>query len=105
MAPRVAPKKAPAGENAPTDQAVLAERLHRVLGARRVVLARGREERTERQAVEPDETDPRESGQTRDGAHAASAPLCSSSSSTRSPSQSNPFVSAASARPGRTIRT
>src|SRR5579862_3940601 len=105
MAPRVAAQQAPAGKDGAAHEAMAPERLYGVLGARRVVLAGGREECAERQPVEPDEADPEPGGYARDRAHAARAPVCSSSSSTRSPSQAKPFVSAASTRPGRTIST
>src|SRR5690242_16173234 len=105
MAPRVTAQQSPAREDAAAHEAMATERLHRVLRARGVVLAGGREERAKRDAVEPDEADPEERGRAGHDRHAATAPVCSSSSSTRSPSQSKPFVSAASTRPGRTIKT
>ena len=88
-----------------TGKTMLAQRLHRVLGARRVVLASGREQRAERQSVGPDQADPKLARQAHHGVHAARTPVCSSSSSTRSPSHAKPFVSAASTSPGRTIST
>ena len=93
----------PAMSAAP-DEAVPPERLHRVLRTGRVVLARRREQRPEGRAVQPHETDPEIGRRAQDDVHAA-AFVIDSTSSTRSPSQSNPFAATASGRPVRTIRT
>src|SRR5262252_2973166 len=104
VAPRVAAEEAPAGHRAAAEEPVLPERLDRVLRARGLVLARRREERAERHPVRPDEADPEIGRRAEDGVHAA-AFVWPSTSSTRSPSHSNPFAETASGRPGRTIST
>ncbi len=90
--------------SAAADEPVLPERLHRVLRAGRVVLARRREERPEGRPVQPDEPDPEIGRRAQDDVHAA-AFVIDSTSSTRSPSHSKPFAATASGRPARTIST
>src|SRR6266568_3193664 len=98
MAPRVAAQEAPAREEEAAREPLLPHRVDRVLRARRVVLARRREERPERDPIEPDERDT-------EPVHHAACFVIASTSSTRSPSQSNPLAVTASGRPGRTIST
>src|SRR5437762_14371942 len=95
VTPGVAAEQPPAGEYRPLQDPVLAQSVERVLRAGRVVLAAVPQQRADRPAVDVDETH-------REVLHAAAFP---STSSTRSPSHSAPRSSAASARPGRTIRT
>src|SRR5205823_11817671 len=85
-------REAPTGLERALHEPVLVHRVERVLRAGRVVLAaRRREERRSEVPPEPD-----------DELHAATF---ESTSSTRSPSQSNPCASAASASPGRATST
>src|SRR6267154_2467835 len=98
MAPRIAAKKPPAGEERAAHEPLLPYRVNRVLRAGRVVLARRREERPEGDPVEPDE-------RYAEPVHQAACFVIASTSSTRSPSQSNPLAVTASGRPGRTIST
>src|SRR6185295_8126928 len=94
--PGIAAQQAPAGEHGPLEQSELLVRVDRILRAGRVVLALAdSKERRKREAVHPDSADP-------DVPHAAALPR---TSSTRSPSQSNPFAATASGMPGFTIRT
>src|SRR5260370_12520518 len=97
-APGIAAQQSPPGEQRAPQQAFLPYRVDRVLRAGRVVLARGRKERTERDAIEPDGRDP-------EPIHQAAAFVMPRTSSTRSPSHSNPSAATASGKPGRTINT
>src|SRR5262245_62073001 len=99
LAPRMAAEEPPAGLRRALEDAVLADRVHRVLRAARVVLAAHGEERRDQQLVQPDRED-------RERPHAA-LPIAAlpSTSSTRSPSQSKPFASIASGSPGFATRT
>src|SRR5919204_5215071 len=96
VTPRVAAEEAPAGEDRSADETVLTQRVDRVLRAGRVVLARVRKQRTDEPAVDVE-------GRDREVLHAE--PAFESTSSTRSPSQSNPRDSTASGKPGRTTST
>src|SRR5437763_16684869 len=97
MAPRVAAEQAPCGLQRAAHEPVLAERVDRVLRARRVVLAPPREEQPHGVPVRVDEGD-------RDVPHAAALAF-PRSSATRYRSHSNPRDSETHARPGRTIKT
>src|SRR5262249_60553578 len=59
VAPRIAPEQPPAGEDRPLHEAVLPQRVERVLRAGRVVLAAVSEQWAGRPAVDPDKTDGR----------------------------------------------
>src|ERR1700675_1391727 len=98
MAPRVAAEKPPTRGERAAHEALLPHCVARVLRTGRVVLAPRREERSERDPIEPDERDA-------EPVHQAACFVIASTSSTRSPSQSNPLAVTASGRPGRTINT
>ena len=111
------------GEDGPAREPVASHRVDRVLRAGRVVLAARRKEDADRVAVEVDEADAEVRRQARHRLRCRSQELTGrstqtqlrpfsghaaafrSTSSTRSPSHSNPRDSIASTRPGRTIST
>src|SRR5512132_711805 len=95
VAPGVTAEKPPACEHDAAEEPVLAERVNRVLRARRVVLAGRREENAQRVAVQVDASDPDES-------HAFAFPRISR---TRSCSQAASRPSSASGSGERTSRT
>src|SRR3954454_11816669 len=99
VAPGVAAKQAPRGEQGAADQALRAQRIDRVVRAGGLVLAGRREERPEGRAPEPDRNNAQSVHQ------AAATFVMSSTSSTRSASHSKPFAVTASGRPARTIST
>src|SRR5436305_10910412 len=95
-APRVAAEQAPAREYGAPDEPVVTQRVEGVLGAARVVLALPAPEDAECPTVGVDEPQARIGRQPQRVPHARAF---SRISSTRSPSQSNPRCSAASASP------